>query len=95
MSSLLNVWKRYRSSRGLRRELWALAICLTLGLLGLPVLIWLVGSWKLGPYANGGLAAFWRDDLGALSKGSIAFWLVALGPYAALWLFRGVRFAFR
>ena len=58
-------------------------------------LIYGIGSAKLGPYANGGLGALWRDYLVALLHGSLAFWLVALGPYALLWLLRSVRYARR
>ena len=95
MSSLTDYWHRYRRTRGLTRELWALGVCLSLGLVLMPILIWLVGSWKLGPYSNGGLLALWRDFFAALIKGSLAYWLVAAGPYAALWLLRAARFALR
>jgi len=64
----------------------ALGICLVVGVLVMPPLIWLIGSAKLGPYVGGGLFALWRDYALALIKGSLAFWLVALGPYALLWL---------
>jgi hypothetical protein len=54
-----------------------------------------VGKTVLGPYGNGGLGALLGDYYAALIKGSLAFWLVALGPYAAVWLLRGLRFWFR
>jgi len=95
MASLVQYWQRYRSTRGAKRELLTLLVCLALGLLAMPVLIWAAGSWKLGPYANGGLPALERDFYLSLSHGSLVFWLVALGPYAAAWLLRGLRLAFR
>lgn len=95
MPSLLQYWRRYRRTHGVRRELLTLLLCLVLGLVAMPALIWAAGSWKLGPYANGGLLALWRDFYGALSRGSLVFWLVALGPYAAVWLLRGLRLGFR
>jgi hypothetical protein len=95
MPSLLQYWRDYRSSRGARRELLTILLCLVMGLTAMPVLIWAAGSWKLGPYANGGLLALERDFYAALSHGSLVFWLVALGPYAAVWLLRGLRLPFR
>jgi hypothetical protein len=95
MLSPLHFWRRYQRTRGSQRELLALGVCLGAGLLLMPPLIWSIGSAKLGPYAGGGLFALWRDYLLALIRGSVAFWLVALGPYAALWLLRAARFWFR
>ena len=92
---MLVYWRRYRRTRGPRRELLTVALCLGLGLVVMPLLIFAVGSWKLGPYVNGGPLALWRDYLIALLHGSLAFWLVALGPYAAVWLLRGARFSLR
>ena len=95
MATPMDYWRRYQRTRGMTRELWALGICLAAGLLVMPPLIYAIGSAKLGPYANGGLGALWRDYLVALLHGSLAFWLVALGPYALLWLQRSVRYARR
>ena len=95
MQSLLKFWRRYRQTSGVQHELMAFSVCLALGLIVMPILIWLVGSSRLGPYANGGLFALWRDYVAALAHGSLAFWLVALGPYVALWLLRGARYWLR
>jgi hypothetical protein len=95
MRSLLETWKRYRQTRGVRREALTLLLCLTLGLLLMPALIWLVGSRTLGAYANGGLFGLWRDYLSGLLHRSLAYWLVALGPYAAVWLWRTLRWVWR
>ena len=95
MRSPLHYWRRYRRTRGLTRELLTLGLCLVLGLLLMPVLIWLVGKAELGPYANGGLGSLLGDYYVALATGSLAYWLVALGPYGALWLLRGLRYWFR
>ena len=95
MRSPLHYWRRYRRTRGARRELLTLALGLAVGLLVMPVLIWLVGSVLLGPYANGGLGNLLKDYFLALARGSLAYWLVALGPYAVVWLVRGLRYWFR
>lgn len=95
MRSPLDYWRRYRRTRGTKREMLTLALCLAVGLMVMPLLIWLVGSLELGAYANGGLGSLLKDYYLALGKGSLAYWLVALGPYAAIWLLRGLRFWFR
>lgn len=95
MRSPLHYWRRYRRTRGLTRELLTLGLCLVLGLLLMPILIFLVGQAELGPYANGSLWSLLGDYYVTLAKGSLAFWLVALGPYGALWLLRGLRLWFR
>jgi hypothetical protein len=95
MRSPLYYWRRLRRTRGMQRELLTLGLCLVLGLVVMPLLIWLVGSLELGPYANGGLGGLLRDYYVALAHGSLVQWLVALGPYAAVWLLRGLRLWFR
>ncbi len=95
MRSPLHYWRRYRRTRGTKREMLTLALCLAVGLFLMPLLIWLVGTLLLGPYANGGLGGLLKDYFLALGKGSLAYWLVAAGPYAAIWLLRGLRFWFR
>ena len=95
MPSLLQYWRRYRRTRGIKRELLTLGLCLAIGLAVMPILIWVIGSARLGPYANGGLGALLSDYYVALSKGSLAYWLVALGPYAALWMLRAARLGLR
>ena len=91
MPSLMSYWRRYRRTRGAQRELISFGLCLAIGVIVMPIMIWVIGSWRLGAYANGGLFALWRDYVVALAHASLAFWLVALGPYVALWLLRGAR----
>ena len=95
MPSPLHYWRRYRRTHGATRELLTLVLCLAIGLTIMPILIWIAGKTELGPYGGGGLGALLADYYTALIKGSLAFWLVALGPYAAVWLLRGLRFWFR
>ena len=94
MRSPLQYWRRYRRTRGAQREVLTFALSLAVGLLIMPLLIWLIGSLQLGPYANGGLGSLLKDYYLALAQASLAYWLVALGPYAAVWALRGVRFWF-
>lgn len=82
-------WQQYRSAHGVPRELLTFLLSLVLGIVVLPCMIWLVGRAALGPYANGGLFALWHDFLLGLARGSMSFWVIALGPYALLCLLRG------
>ena len=95
MVSLIKSWRRFRRTRGIRREILTVLLCLGIGLLLMPWLIWAVGSNTLGAYTNGGPFSLWRDFLVGLGHGSLAFWLVALGPYVALWLWRALRWGWR
>lgn len=80
-----------------RRELSLLGGALALGLLIIPLLIWLVGHRILGPYTHGddrrslGPLALYGDYLSGLGHGWLGYWAVALGPAvlllaARLWL---------
>jgi hypothetical protein len=81
----------YHGARGLWRELLALAICLAVGVLLMPCLIFATGRVALGPYARGSLFALWHDFLQGLIAGSQADWFIVIGPYLLLWLLRGGR----
>jgi len=82
-------WQLGRGARGLRNELVTLAICLGIGIIVMPCLIFAVGRIALGAYAHGSLFALWRDFLAGLAAGSQAVWFIALGPYLLVWLLRG------
>jgi hypothetical protein len=88
---LRRFWEHYRRAHGAEREIMTLALCLAAGIFVLPALIWLVGRAVLGPYAHGSVLALWHDYLQGLATGSTAFWIIALGPYALVWLLRGGR----
>lgn len=91
MVSLKRLWQGYRQSSGVNHELMTIALCLACGLLLVPAGIWLVGVRLLGPYGNG---SFWNllvDFVRGLAAGSLSFWVVALGPYALVWITRVLR----
>lgn len=72
-----------RIPRGLARELLLAGAALAAGLLLLPLLVWVTGALVLGPY-RGGPARLWLDYLALLGSGSLAAWVLLLGPYALL-----------
>jgi len=88
---LRDLGRYYRGARGVWRELLAAIICLALGIVLMPCLIFLAGRIALGPYARGSLFALWHDYLQGLISGSMAAWFIAFGPYVLLWLLRGGR----
>jgi hypothetical protein len=61
------------------------AAAVILGLVVVPLLIWVVGNRILGPYAHGnnlhaGPMALLGDFYEGLSKGWLSYWIVAVGP---------------
>jgi hypothetical protein len=72
----------------LRRESLWIVIALTVGLLLLPPLVWLIGTRVFGPYAGGNTRDLVDHFFRGLGHGQQAFWIVALGPYAAIMTLR-------
>lgn len=68
----------------LNREAQLLAGSLIFAAVALPLIIWVTGRALLGPYANGGMFAILGDFFTLLFSGSIAAWIVLLGPYVLL-----------
>lgn len=78
-------------------ELALFGAALLIGLIVVPLAIWLVGNRILGPYPHGsnphaGPMALLGDFFVGLSQGAISFWVVALGP-ALIILFARVVWA--
>ena len=88
MNALSNLLQRYQRLRGPRREAATLTLCFLIGALLIPIAIYLLGHALLGAYTNGGFFSYLADFWLRLIKLTPAFWLVALGPYLALWFGR-------
>jgi hypothetical protein len=65
-----------------------LLILLACGLFVVPLLIWVVGQGRLGPYANGSAFALLMDFFSGLKSGSLAYWAVVIGPYVFVLILR-------
>jgi hypothetical protein len=91
MNALSNLLHRYRQSRGARRELANFGLCFVAGALLMPVVIYALGHRLLGDYTHGGFFSYLGDFWWQLVTVTPAFWLVALGPYLALWFWRLIR----
>jgi hypothetical protein len=79
----------------LNREARLLAGSLIFSAVVLPLIVWLTGRALLGPYANGGMFAILGDFFALLQTGSIAAWVLLLGPYVLLGLLRIAAALFR
>ena len=79
------------SATGLAREGLPLLLGLIVGGGLLPALIYGCGVTILGRYEGGSLARVYQVVLGGLTRGSIAAWIVFLGPYALYQLARLLR----
>ena len=76
-------------------EALTLGLALLVGLLVMPVLIYIAGRYTLKAYANGGLFALYFDYFKGLVQLRPSFWIVAVGPFVFLTLFRIFRFVLR
>lgn len=76
------------------REVALFGAALALGLLVLPLLIWIIGHRTLGPYTHGddphglGPLTLYGDYFAGLAHGWLGYWAVAIGPAALLLLAR-------
>ena len=72
-----------------------LGLALLFGLLVMPALIYLAGYFVLKPYANGGIFSLYYDFFKGLIEPRPSFWIVVLGPFVFLSLFRIFRLILR
>ena len=79
----------------LRRELNFLAGAFLVGIILMPLLIYVAGVLTLGPYTSGGLGSFLGDFFLGLLRGVPSNCLIAVGPYAGLMLIRMARLILR
>lgn len=76
-------------------EAVTLGLALLVGLLVMPALIYVAGRLSLREYANGGLFALLSDFYKGLFEPRPSCWIVVLGPFAFLTLFRIFRWVLR
>jgi hypothetical protein len=73
------------------RELWLTGIALLTGFVLMPVLIFLAGSSLLGRYEGASVRRIYEAVYRGLETGSVASWIVLLGPYGLYLIFKGLR----
>lgn len=76
-------------------ELGIAVVALLAGALLLPVLIYYAGVSSLGRYEGASLGHVFKGLYTGLAEGSIASWMVVLGPYGLYLLFKALRFCWR
>jgi len=87
IATLRQATRSFRAQPPVRRELLLLLVMLLVAVLVLPTLVWLAGHIFLGDYlrspagGTGGPLALTIDFLTGLFSGSLAYWLMLLGPY--------------
>jgi len=85
----------YASLPRVQFEAVTFGIAVLVGVLVMPVLIYLAGRIALKSYANGGLFSLYYDWFAGLFGGHSSFWIVVVGPFAFLTLFRIGRWTLR
>ena len=83
--------RRFGETRPWVLELGAAGIGLCLGLVLMPSLIFLAGSTLLGRYDGASLRSTYGSVFDGATAGSVASWIVILGPYGLYLLFRALR----
>ena len=76
-------------------ELGVAALGLLTGVGIMPVLIFYAGVATLGRYEGAGLGHLYHSLFVGFGEGSIASWVVVLGPYGLYLLFKGLRLWWR
>lgn len=82
------------STHGWSRELLLSGIALATGC-ALPGLIFLVGAAALGRYEGASTRGIYQSVVEGLAAGSVASWIVILGPYGLYLLFKGLLACWR
>ena len=72
-------------------ELVLAALGLSIGVGLMPILIFYAGVLTLGRYEGASLGHLYRSLFTGLAQGSIASWVVLLGPYGLYLLLKGLR----
>jgi hypothetical protein len=89
------ILKRLGLASGWAQEMGLAAIALGLGFGIMPILIFFAGSWALGRYDGASIARIYATLYRGLGLGSLASWIVVLGPYGLYLLFKTLRLWWR
>ena len=87
----LTLLERLGLERPWAREGAIAALALLFGSVILPFLIFLAGAALLGRYEGASAAGIYGSVYRGLGSGSIASWIVVLGPYGLYLMVKGLR----
>ena len=93
--SLKSILTRLGLVSGWSQELALAAFTLVLGFAVMPLLIFLAGSSALGRYDGASAPRIYDSIFQSLVRGSVASWIVVLGPYGFYLLFKALRYCWR
>ncbi|HWS62087.1 MAG TPA: hypothetical protein VN325_04975 [Steroidobacteraceae bacterium] len=88
---LETILKRLDPAGRWTRELVHAAIALAVGFGVMPAAIFYAGSQALGRYEGASVARIYRGIYQGLPAGSLASWIVVLGPLGFYAIFKGLR----
>ena len=88
---LETVFKRLNSASRWTRELVHAGLALAAGFGLMPLVIFYAGSQALGRYEGASAGRLYRGIYQGLQAGSLASWIVVLGPLGFYLIFKGLR----
>lgn len=77
--------------QAVKSEFVLAAALLAAGLLPLPLAVYWVGQFVVGPYEGGGLVDLLDNLWTELARGSITAWILVLSPYVVIQCIRAAR----
>jgi hypothetical protein len=89
------ILERLGLASGWAQEVGIAGVALGLGFGIMPILIFLAGSSALGRYEGASLGRIYGTLYRGLTVGSLASWVVMLGPYGFYLLFKTLRLWWR
>jgi hypothetical protein len=89
------IFERLGITRRWAQEASLAALALVTGFTLMPALIFLAGSTALGRYEGASLGRLYGSLAGGLAAGSVASWIVVLGPFGFYLLFKVLRLWWR
>jgi hypothetical protein len=89
--SLLSSFEHFAEERPWAVELGAAVLGLGIGAALMPVAIFFAGATTLGRYEGASIARIYSAVFAGIGAGSVASWVVLLGPYALYLLFKALR----
>ena len=88
---LETIFKRLNSANRWTRELVHAGLALAAGFGLMPLAIFYAGSQALGRYEGASAGRLYRGIYQGLQAGSLASWIVVLGPLGFYLIFKGLR----
>jgi hypothetical protein len=90
-NSIVRARDQYFALPRFQFEAVTLGLAVLVGLLIMPVFIYIAGYIALQPYAHGGLFMLYLDFFKGLFRFQLSYWIVVVGPFVFLSVFRVFR----